>query len=216
MLPGEGASGLSREVRAAVGAAGAIILASALAGALWGVLAPTVRVLVVEPGREGTLTGESMHRFDAVAIFVCAGAVAGLLSAVGAWRLRRARGPIQQTGVLLGSIAGALVMAGFGEAVARWDNPRPDNPPAGQIVALAPEVGTWAALVVQPLVASLVMLFLAALSTSDDLGTGYLGAIGDSTPVSVAVEPPVPAGYAQPQRSPEPAPPGHTAPPSRL
>lgn len=191
-MAGETIPGLSREVRSAAGVAGAVLLASALAGALWGLLAPTVRLLVLEPGQGSALTGESVHRFDALALFVLIGAVVGLLSAAAVWQLRRVRGPILLLGLLLSSIIGALVMIGFGEAVAQWDNPRPVDPPVGNVVAVAPEVDTWLALIVQPLVASLLMLVLVALSPTDDLGTGFRGALGDTRPVADADAEPAP------------------------
>lgn len=191
-MAGETIPGLSREVRSAAGVAGAVLVASALAGALWGLLAPTVRLLVLEPGQGSALTGESVHRFDALALFVLIGAVVGLLSAAATWQLRRVRGPILLLGLLLGSIIGALVMIGFGEAVAQWDNPRPVDPPVGNVVAVAPEVDTWLALIVQPLVASLLILVLVALSPTDDLGTGFRGALGDTRPVADADAEPAP------------------------
>ncbi|MFE3444878.1 DUF2567 domain-containing protein [Nocardia sp. NPDC059180] len=172
-----------REVGAAGVIAAAVIVANLIGAVVWGLLAPTEQLLVVQPGRGAALTGESAHQFDAVAMFVCAGAVIGVLSAVGAWRWRRMRGPIPYAGLLFGSIAGGWLMALLGEYIADWNNPRPADPPVGQIVALPTEVGTWLAMVPQPLIASLVVLFLAALSTSEDLGTGYAGAIGASRPV---------------------------------
>ncbi|BDT86359.1 DUF2567 domain-containing protein [Nocardia cyriacigeorgica] len=173
-----------REVGAAGVIAAAVIVANLIGAVVWGLLAPAEQLLVVQPGRGAPLTGESAHRFDAVAIFVCIGAVIGLLAAVGAWRWRRVRGPIAYAGLLFGSVAGGYLMAWLGEYIAEANHPRPDDPPVGQIVALPPEVGTWMALVPQPLIASLVVLFLAALSTSEDLGTGYAGPLGGSRPVT--------------------------------
>ncbi|WP_280236194.1 DUF2567 domain-containing protein [Nocardia cyriacigeorgica] len=172
-----------REVGAAGVIAAAVIAANLLGAVAWGLLAPAEQLLVVQPGRGAALTGESAHQFDAVAIFVCTGAVIGVLSAAGAWRWRRMRGPIPYAGLLFGSIAGGWAMVRLGEYLAEANHPRPADPPVGQIVTLPPEVGTWLALVPQPLIASLVVLFLAALSTSEDLGTGYAGAIGASRPV---------------------------------
>ncbi|WP_174184654.1 DUF2567 domain-containing protein [Nocardia barduliensis] len=160
------------EVRAVALAAVAVVVVSAIAGAGWGLLSPTERLLVVEPGRGVALTGESAHQFDALALFVLVGAVLGLLSALAVWRWRSARGPLLQLGLLFGSVVGAVVMAGAGEQVAAWLHPRPHDPPVGQIVALPIELGSSLALIVQPLFASFVMLFLAALSTSEDLGSG--------------------------------------------
>jgi hypothetical protein len=164
----------------------AVLAVSVAAGAVWALLAPTERVFVNAPGVGSALTGESAHRFDAVAIFVCVGAVTGLLTAAATWRLRPVRGAILQVGLLLGSLVGAQLMVWFGEHVARWLHPHSSNPPLHTIVTLAPTVeagplvtvgddaylhaGT--ALAVQPLVASLVLLVLSALSTSEDLGTG--------------------------------------------
>ncbi|MEU2041724.1 DUF2567 domain-containing protein [Nocardia niwae] len=166
------ASSLRSEVRAAAVVAVAVVAVSALAGVGWGFAAPTERLLVVEPGRGVALTGESTHQFDALALFVLAGAVLGLLCALAAWRWRSARGPLLQLGLLIGCGAGAVVMANVGEQIAAWSHPHPSDPPVGQIVTLPIELGSALALIVQPLFASLVMLFLAALSTSEDLGSG--------------------------------------------
>lgn len=173
-------SGARRELRAAVALLLAVVAASLLAGVVWGLLAPTERVLVVEPGRGAALVGESLHRFDALAVFAGVGAVTGLLSAIGAWRWRRMRGPIQAAGLLLGSAAGAWLMARLGATVNAWDNPRPHDPPVGQIVALPVELESPLALVVQPLTAALVILLLAGLSATEDLGTGYSSPFDDS------------------------------------
>lgn len=161
-----------RALRAAVIVAVAVIVVSALGGVGWGLLAPTEQLFVVEPGRGAVLTGESVHQFDAVAMFVCIGAVVGVLSAVATWRWRSARGPLLQIGLLVGSLIGAVVMARLGEQVAEWYHPRPHDPPVGQIVELPTEVSTWLALIVQPLLASLLVLFFAALNSAEDLGTG--------------------------------------------
>ncbi|WP_433663547.1 DUF2567 domain-containing protein [Nocardia sp. CA-128927] len=164
--------GLRGEARAAAVIAVAVILVSALGGVGWGLLAPTEQLFVVEPGRGAVLTGESVHQFDAVAMFLCFGAVIGVLSAVAAWRWRGARGPLLQIGLLVGSLLGAFVMARLGEQVAQWYHPRPHDPPVGQLVELPTEVGTWLVLLAQPLLASLLVLFFAALNSSEDLGAG--------------------------------------------
>ncbi|WP_067892363.1 DUF2567 domain-containing protein [Nocardia vaccinii] len=178
-----------REVRAALWVVLAVLLVSALGGAVWAALAPTERVLVVQPGRGAALTGESGHRFDAIALFVCIAMVAGVLTAAAVWRLRRVRGPIAQCALLFGSLAGAELMSWSGELVARWMHPHSSNPPLHTIVAMPPAVdgwrtliahwihsdlsaGAWTVVMVQPLFAALVILLLAALSTSEDLGVG--------------------------------------------
>ncbi|WP_328392275.1 DUF2567 domain-containing protein [Nocardia sp. NBC_00416] len=203
-MPGRNRTGLRRELRAAVVLLLAVVVVSLVVGALWGLLAPTERVLVVEPGRGAALVGESLHRFDAMALFTAAGAVTGFLSAVGAWRWRRMRGPIQLVGLILGSVAGARVMAWVGEVVNTWDNPRPEDPPVGQIVALPVELGSLLALVAQPLVAGLVILILAGLSPAEDLGTGFLSPFDDSRPQPYADPESDAAAY---QRDPPESPP---------
>ncbi|MFJ1461507.1 DUF2567 domain-containing protein [Nocardia sp. N2S4-5] len=171
-------SGAGRgEVRAVLCVVAAVLVVSALGGVVWALLAPPEKVIVVEPGRGAALTGESAHRFDAVAIFVCVGVIAGLLTAAAAWRVRRIRGPLLQGGLLFGSLAGAWLMAWVGERVAEWRYPHVSNPPVRTIIELPPlispsEFTGWTQLVVQPLVAALVVLVLSALSTSEDLGAG--------------------------------------------
>ncbi len=165
-------SGAGRiELRAAAWFAGAVLLVSALGGVVWALLAPTEKIVVLEPGRGAALTGESAHRFDSLAVLVCIGAVVGLISAAAMWRLRRRRGPIMQCALLFASLAGAWLMSFCGEFVARRIHPRPVKPAVHTIVEFAPSITGWTALLVQPLVASLVILILAALSTSEDLGT---------------------------------------------
>ncbi|MCM6773257.1 DUF2567 domain-containing protein [Nocardia sp. CDC159] len=160
------------EVRAACWFALAVLVVSALGGVVWALLAPTERVVVVEPGRGAALTGESAHRFDALAIFVCIGVVVGLVSAAAMWRLRRFRGPLLQGALLFGSLVGAWLMSLCGELLAGALHTRPAKPAVHTIVEFAPTVDGWTALLVQPLVASLVVLILSALSTAEDLGTG--------------------------------------------
>ena len=174
--------GARKELRAAALLAAAVVVLSMCAGVVWGLLAPTELVRVVAPGRGATLVGESLHRFDALAIFTGLGAVIGVLSAAAAWRRRRMRGPIQLIGLLLGSAAGTWLMAWAGETVNAWDNPRPDDPPVGAIVALPVGLESPLALLVQPLVAALVILLLAGLSTTEDLGSGFMSPFGESRP----------------------------------
>ncbi|WP_051024516.1 DUF2567 domain-containing protein [Nocardia aobensis] len=166
------ASPAPRELRAALWIVAAVLVVSIIGGGVWAMLAPTEKVFVVEPGSGMALTGESAHRFDAVAIFACVGLVTGLLSAAAVWRRRAIRGPIMLVSLLIGSLAGAWVMSWFGEQVARWIHPRSHNPPVHTVVELAPTVEGWTALLLQPLVAGLVVLLLSALSTSEDLGSG--------------------------------------------
>ncbi|WP_067668823.1 DUF2567 domain-containing protein [Nocardia miyunensis] len=176
-----------REVRAALTVVLVVLLVSALGGVAWAALAPTERVVVVQPDRGAALTGESGHRFDAIALFVCVAIVVGVLTAAAVWRLRRVRGPIMQCALLFASLVGAELMSWLGELAARWMHPHSSNPPLHTVVAMPPTVdgwrtlidhwihsdlsaGAWTVVMVQPLFAALVILLLAALSTSEDLG----------------------------------------------
>ncbi|UGT54607.1 DUF2567 domain-containing protein [Nocardia asteroides] len=173
---------LRREVIGVGVVAAAVLVVSALAGVVWGVLAPTERLRVTQPGRAAVLTGESLHLFDAVGMFLCVGAVVAVLTVVAAWRVRGVRGPALVVGLLLASGLGAALMRLVGEGVAEYRHPRPDDPAVGQIVALPAEVGTALALLVQPFLAALVLLFLAALHPRTDLGSGTAGLLGDLRP----------------------------------
>ena len=148
------------------------MVASALAGVLWGLLAPPEHLLVLAPDRGVSLTGESVHRFDAIGMFACAGLVVGILTAVAAWTARRSRGPVALGAVLGGSVVGACVMALGGIGVAALRFPDADTSTAGAVVAIAPGIGTPLVLIFQPLVACVVTLVLAALNPYDDLGVG--------------------------------------------
>ena len=142
------------------------------AGVVWAFLAPAVRLLVVAENRGVVLTGESLHRFDAVAIFVGIGLVLGVLSAVVVWRMRRSRGPGAVAALVAGSALGAGVAALVGMGIARLRFPSPDNPAVGSIIPEAPGVSTPMVLIVQPLAAVLVYVLLVSLSPHDDLGVG--------------------------------------------
>ncbi|BAW05794.1 conserved hypothetical protein [Nocardia seriolae] len=177
-------------MRAAAVVVAALAAVSALAGVVWAVLAPAEQLLVVEPDRGTALTGESMHRFDALAIFVLIGIVVGVVTTAAVWRWRRVRGPILLSGILLGSLAGAFLTKIVGEAVAAQLHTRPKHPAVHTIVEFAPAVEGWAALIAQPLAAAVVVLLLTALSTSDDLGTGEYLPFGGPRPEPVIVAPP--------------------------
>ncbi|MFF5036844.1 DUF2567 domain-containing protein [Nocardia salmonicida] len=180
---------LRREVVGVGIVVAAVLVASVAAGVVWGLLAPTERLRVTQPGRAAVLTGESLHLFDAVGMFLCIGAVVAVLSAVGAWRVRITRGPALVLGMLVASGLGAALMMWIGEWVAGVRHPRPDDPAIGQIIALPAEVGTDLALLVQPFLAALVLLFLAALHPSVDLGSGAGGLLGDLRPADFGDDP---------------------------
>ncbi len=180
---------MAREGRAAAVVFAATCAASVLGGVVWAFLAPAEQLLVVEPDRGAALTGESMHRFDAVAIFILIGAVTAVLATAAAWRWRSARGPMLLAGVFAGAVAGAWLMRIVGEAVAEQLHTRPAHPAVHTIVELAPTVEGWSALIVQPLLAAFVVLVLVSLSTSDDLGSGQFLPFGGERPEPVPVAP---------------------------
>jgi hypothetical protein len=64
----------------------------------------------IEPNPEGYVAGESVYLLMAVGV--------GILSAVAVWMLaRKRRGPIVLVGLAIGSIAGATLMAWFGQRI---------------------------------------------------------------------------------------------------
>ncbi|MGW4245816.1 DUF2567 domain-containing protein [Nocardia sp. NPDC004722] len=179
-----------REVRAAAVVLLALAAVSAAAGVVWAFLAPAEQLLVVEPDRGTALTGESMHRFDALAIFVLIGIVVGVLGTAAVWRWRKVRGPILVCGILFGSLLGSFLAKIVGEAIAEQLHTRPKHPAVHSIVEFAPSVEGWAVLVAQPLAAAVVVLLLTALSTSDDLGTGEYLPFGGRRPEPDIIAPP--------------------------
>ncbi len=160
----------SPEVRSAARAVVAMVLVSAVAGIGWGFVAPAQHFVVVSGGGATSLTGESGHVFDAVALLMCLGVILGVLSAVAVWTRRAVRGVAQLVGLVVGSAVGAAAAALAGLGVMEVRFPVPDDLELGQIVAVAPGLGTPMALIVQPLVASLVYLLLVALSPDPTLG----------------------------------------------
>lgn len=140
------------------------------AGAIWALLAPAVHLLVVAEDRGIVLTTESLHRFDALAIFVGVTLVVGVLSAVALWAMRRLRGPAAAAALSLGSVLGAGVAALVGMGLARLRFPAPEGAAVDSVVASAPGLSTPLVLIVQPFAAALVYLLLVALSPDDDLG----------------------------------------------
>lgn len=145
------------------------VVLGALGGVVWALLAPVEQFWVVSPGRGAALTGESVHRFDALALLVCISLVLGIALPVGFWAWSRARGPILYLGLLTGAAFGSAVALGAGILLAGRLHPRPDDPAAGSVVSVAPGFESPLVLVVQPLVASLVVLLLVAMNPHDNL-----------------------------------------------
>jgi hypothetical protein len=149
---------------------------SVLVGVVWAFLAPAEHLLVVSEGRGVALTGESLHQFDASAVFIWLALIVGVLSA---WLARLSRGPYALGGLIVGSAAGAGLMALVGSGVTKLRFPTADNPAVGEIIARAPNIGTLLVLLFQPLAACVVTLVLAVLNPYDDLGVGDHPESGD-------------------------------------
>lgn len=157
-------------LRTAAGILGGTLTASAVGGIAWGILAPTEHLLVVSADRGVALTSESRHQFDAVGLLACASLIVGILVGSAAWSDRRSRGPLMVGALLIATVTGSGVMAIAGLGVASLRFPAADTSTVGEIVAIAPGIGTPLVLVFQPLAACMVMLALAALNPYDDLG----------------------------------------------
>jgi uncharacterized membrane protein YgdD (TMEM256/DUF423 family) len=158
------------EIRAAAIAVVVCVVVGAIGALVWGFAAPAEHLIVVAPDRGAPLTGESMHQFDAVAIFACIAAVIGILTAAAIWQWRAVRGPVLYAGLLIGSAVGAATMYVAGELVARLRFPHVDAPAVDQIITVAPTVGTYVVLLIAPLLTSFTVLAMAAVSARDDLG----------------------------------------------
>ena len=139
-------------------------------GVLWALLAPVEHVAAVGDGRAIVLTGESDHRFDALALFLCVTAAAGVLTTVAVWARVDERGPRLVIDVVAASALASAAAIGAGLAVGAVRYPSADGALRGEVVALAPGVSTPLAVLAQPLAAAVTLVLVTALSPSDDLG----------------------------------------------
>ncbi|MFL6143474.1 MAG: DUF2567 domain-containing protein [Labedaea sp.] len=138
-------------------------------GWLWSRLAPPQQVRVL-PDRQVPLPIESYHRFDDLGIFVFLCLGAGLCTGLGVWLLRERRGPVLLVAAVLGSLAAAWLAAKVGLALAHARYPQPQAPKLGDVVAKAPVLESWWAIVAWPLTAALVYGVMSAWNGLDDLG----------------------------------------------
>lgn len=144
-------------------------LVGLVCGVFWALLAPPEQFVVVAPDLGAALTGESLHRFDSVALFVCGALISGIVLPVLVWTWRSRRGPALFAGLLLGAGVGAGVMLAVGLWVAARLHPGAVGAQTGAVVSVAPGFESPLVLLVQPLVASLVVLLLAAMNPHDNL-----------------------------------------------
>ncbi|WP_256980922.1 DUF2567 domain-containing protein [Rhodococcus sp. 14-1411-2a] len=148
---------------------GISVAVSALGGMLWGFLAPAQQLLVVAQDRGAALTGESLHSFDGLAMFSFLSLALGLVLPIGWWLWRSERGPRLFGAVFVGALVGsvAAILVGNGIAASRF--PKVTDPAVGSIVTVAPSIETPQVLIVQALMASLVIMLLAAMNPNDNL-----------------------------------------------
>ncbi|MCV7414216.1 DUF2567 domain-containing protein [Mycolicibacterium litorale] len=109
--------------RAALTTVGGLVLAGAVTGALWSVLAPPVHG-VVALTRDGErvrayVGGDADHFFTAAALFVGMLAAVAVVAAVWLWQWRAHRGPVLVAALAVGAAAAAGVAAGVGAALVR-------------------------------------------------------------------------------------------------
>jgi hypothetical protein len=134
-------------------------------GWLWSVLAPSVVVGRGPGGVVAPLLSQSEHRFDALAVFVLLGLAAGVLTGVAVWLLRSRRGPVVLIAATVGALAAACLARYTGELLATGHGAA-----AGELAALAASVGSWWAVVAQPLGVALAYGSAVAWNGHDDLG----------------------------------------------
>ncbi|OZC65113.1 hypothetical protein CH306_20310 [Rhodococcus sp. 15-725-2-2b] len=148
---------------------GVSVAVSALGGMLWGFLAPAQQLLVVAQDRGAALTGESLHRFDGLALFSFVSLALGLVIPIGWWLWKSERGPRLFGAILVGALAGSVAALLVGNGIAALRFPKAADPAVGSIVTVAPSIDTPLVLIVQALMASLVILLLAAMNPNDNL-----------------------------------------------
>ncbi|AMY19309.1 MULTISPECIES: DUF2567 domain-containing protein [Nocardiaceae] len=150
----------------------------ALLGVGWALLVPPRHVGVLGDGRAAVLTGESLHRFDAVALFALVTAAAGVVGAAAMWRAGQGT-PRRALGIVASAAVGSVSAAGVGLGLAAWRYPDAADAAAGTVVALAPDLATPMAVLPGPLAAAVTLVVLVAFAPDDtDDDTDTAGADG--------------------------------------
>ncbi|WP_169914805.1 DUF2567 domain-containing protein [Rhodococcoides yunnanense] len=140
-----------------------------IGGVVWALCAPAEQFVVVAPGQGAALTGESLHRFDSLALLACISVIVGVVLPVAFWTWRSRRGPVLYLGLLIGTVVGSAITVGLGVWIAGLVHSRPDDPEVGSVVAVAPGMESPLVLTITPLVMSLVVVLLAAMNPHDNL-----------------------------------------------
>lgn len=175
----------------------ALLVVGAVLGAAWALLAPSLPVGILRDGSATPLDPEGHARFEAAGWFAVAGLVVGVVAGVLAWFvLRGHRGVPLLLTVVLGSLvaAGVAELVGLGLAHLRYAGGLAGAAVGSRTVA-APELGTWAFVLVQPFGAALGHTLLLTFTHDDDLGhppairPAVVAPSGDSVP---GIEPAAP------------------------
>jgi hypothetical protein len=149
-----------------------LVVLAAVLGAAWALLSPSLPVGILRDGSATPLDPEARSRFDAAVVFALGSLVVGLLAGGMSWFvLRRHRGVPLLLTVVLGSLLAAIVaeLVGLGVGHLRYSG-RVAAAATGSTTESAPELGSWAFVLVQPFGAALAHTVLLAFTHDDDLG----------------------------------------------
>lgn len=152
---------------------GVCVLVGIMQGVAWAFTAPGIPYKVLADGRYGALPTTSTYHFVDVALFALSGILIGILLAIGAWRVRAARG----WQMILALVGGSLLGGVIAWAVGAWLAPGTDPASVGagaadSIVTAPPTTGTILVVLAQPALAAAVYTFLVAWNGQPDLGSG--------------------------------------------
>ncbi|MEV0700356.1 DUF2567 domain-containing protein [Saccharopolyspora sp. NPDC050389] len=154
----------------AVSAVSLIALLGLPIGWVWSRLAPPQESVL---GHRGTLTPllvEGYHDFDAIAIFGLLAFAAGLLTSAVLWLLRGRRGPVLLIAGVLGSVIASWLGMQMGASFAGGLYAMPPNAQLGDLITVAPQVGSGWVLLFQPMGVALGYGLAASWNGLDDLG----------------------------------------------
>jgi len=164
------------ELRLAAGLLVALAIIGLLVGLIWGHVAPRATFTVVQTGAKGVAQqndAESEAQIGVDGWFSLIGAGVGLVTGVGAWRFRSARGPFLIVALAATSLLGAVIAWRFGLWIGR-------HPTHSQLRTIFTHDGATfkpaikmrakAALFFQPIGAVLAALLSLGFSRHDDVG----------------------------------------------
>lgn len=154
---------------------GALLVTAALTvlglvvGVLWYLLAPRIGFRIDESGIPARVDMSKSEEFVAAdGWFVILGVATGLVVGVGAWMLRRLRGPLIVVALAGGGLLGALLASWLGHHLA----PAPSAAEireAGRLLHTSLQLRSKAALVFEPFIAVAVYVVLTGFAGDDDL-----------------------------------------------